>query len=386
MKPFLTTLILAVLLVREAAATTRERFQQQGTFAGLSLRIDDESAPAGSIVQVKVTVTEPKPISTGKGKIKVKGLSSIEGIALMNRDQDAVGIALVDGDEVTVTVRSASSLFGTSADYPILAVAGTVDPGASVGSKFPLTIQPDALKFVGPAGTDYPLEIKNGVLTVANVISISDVIPGSSLLPAGSVVSIRGTNFTPTTRLQLSETAVAQTRFISSNQIDLVLAQSADMHGLRIRARNDNSEATYFSYQRTRAMSPSSDPLLSGAVPLFAPHSSAAATVTLPRMRRGRPVARTGASSSSSAYGFAIQNLQKTPADATIELLDASGHPYAVNRFSVSPDRYLVRSLNETFGPVIAPSAIRMTSNVPLQFLGVIEDPPRTSVTPIPPD
>jgi hypothetical protein len=353
---------------------------------GLSLRINDEAAPAGSVVQIKIDVTEPKPISTGRGKVRIRGMASVQGIVLMNEGQDTYGLAMVDDGELTFSITSPSSLFGTPADYPILGIAGTVT-SASQGTSFPLTLDPTGLGFRDPSGAVYPTEIKDGRLTVAaNAVTIGDVSPGSSIVPRGGVVTISGTNFTPATRLQLSETSVLEQRFISSQRIDVVLGQTTNMHGLRIRARNDEkdnkSESEYFSYERTTPAGSTNDPLLAKVVPLFAPASYTTATVDLPARASSRGRRRSagpshGSSSGSSSNvtaGFALQNLQSSPATVSVELLDSAGHVYAINTISLEPDRYLVRELDEIFGSVAPPSAFRIRSNIPIHVLGLTAD------------
>ncbi|HEX9986325.1 MAG TPA: IPT/TIG domain-containing protein [Thermoanaerobaculia bacterium] len=355
---------------------------------GLSLRINDEAAPAGSVVQIKIDVTEPKPISTGRGKVRIRGMASVQGIVLMNEGQDTYGLAMVKDGELTFAITSPSSLFGTPADYPILGIAGTV-ASASQGTSFPLTLDPAGLGFRDPSGAVYPTEIKDGRLTVAaNAITIGDVSPGSSVVPRGGVVTISGANFTPATRLQLNETSILEQRFINSQRIDVVLGQTTNMHGLRIRARNDErdnkSESEYFSYERTTPSGSTSDPVLANVVPLFAPASYTTATVDLPgrassrgrRRSAGPSHGSAGGSSSSSntTAGFALQNLQSSTATVSIELLDGGGNVYATNTISLEPDRYLVRELGEIFGSVAPPSAFRIRSNIPIHVLGLTAD------------
>jgi hypothetical protein len=385
-----------------------------GAFAdgpGLSLRVTDEAAPAGSIVQIKVEVTEAKPISTGRGKIKIKGVAAASqvsalssnaqaaaasaSILLMNPGQDTYGLALVDGDDVTFSVTSPSSLFGTHLDAPILAISATV-PSASAGTRYPIELDASALGFRDPSGIVYPAEIQNGSVTVSNgAIAISNVTPGSSVVPAGGVVHISGVNFTPNTRLQLSEAAIVEQRFISSRQIDVVLGQTTNMHGLRIRARNDDkdnkSECVYFSYERTTSAGASNDPILGRVVPLFAPATYTTATIDLPKVaasgkRRSAGPSRGSGSGSNTTLGFALQNLQTSTATVTVELLDRAGNPYAINTISIGPDRYLVRELGEVFGPVAPPSALRIHSDRFIQVLGLTAERSAGSAAALPPD
>ena len=374
---------------------------------GLSLRVTDEAAPAGSIVQIKVEVTEAKPISTGRGKIKIKGVAAAgqvsalsseaaatnASILLMNPGQDTYGLALVDGDDVTFSVTSPSSLFGTHLDAPILAIAATV-PSASAGTRYPIELDASGLGFRDPSGIVYPAEIQNGSVTVSSsAISISDVTPGSSIVPAGGLVRITGSNFTPSTRLQLSEASIVEQRFISSHEIDVVLGQTTNMHGLRIRARNDEkdnkSECVYFSYERTTASGTSNDPVLGRVVPLFAPATYTTATIDLPKQtfgkRRAAGPSRGSGSGNATTLGFALQNLQTSTATATVELLDRAGNPYAINTISIGPDRYLVRELGEVFGPAAPPSALRIRSDRFIQVLGLTADRSNGSAAALPP-
>lgn len=362
---------------------------------GLSLRVNDEAAPAGSVVQIKIDVTEPKPISTGRGKIRTRGVENIVGIVLMNEGQDTFGLAMVDGEELTFAITSPSSLFGTPADYPILGIAGTV-AAAPAGATFPITLDPAGLGFRDPSGAVYPTEIKDGRLTVAaNAVTIGDVSPGSSIVPAGGVVRISGANFTPNTRIDLNETSILQQHFISSQRIDVVVGQTTNMHGLRIRARNDDkdnrSESEYFSYERTMPEVATSDPVLKKVVPLFAPTEYTSATIDFPgrpsarRRRAARPARGSGTSPAATSTGFALQNLKSSRATVTVELLDGSGHSYAINTVSLGPDRHVVREISDVFGVIAPPAALRIRSDIPIHMLGLTADPQSGSAAALPP-
>ena len=63
-----------------------------GVFPGVSLKIANEQVPPGGIAQVKLFVTEPRPISTAGGRFGFDGFDSIEGVALMSPGGDAMGV------------------------------------------------------------------------------------------------------------------------------------------------------------------------------------------------------------------------------------------------------------------------------------------------------
>src|SRR6267142_4916409 len=61
-------------------------------FPGVSLKIGQERVPPGGLAQVKLFVTEPRPISTGFASLDLDGLSEIVGIALTSPARDTLGV------------------------------------------------------------------------------------------------------------------------------------------------------------------------------------------------------------------------------------------------------------------------------------------------------
>lgn len=348
----------AVVIVAGTLALAAPGLGAQVPDAGVSVRITPETAPPGSIVQMKVLITEPKPITTGRGRLSFSGFDDIEGIALGSTD--SAGIAIVRGGEIAISILSPTATFGMDPDYAALTVAGRVPLDAPLGSRFPMTMDPAALQFIDPGGAVYPAEIKNGHLLVGNAMTIADVTPGSADLPAGATVSIFGSGFRPDTRVRLKETALAQVLYINPGQIDVVLADPTRMHGKAIRFRNpDGSEATYFSYQRTGRTGRSAHPVLRHVVPIFPMKTFAMGSVQL--------AART--------VGIAVQNLESTDTSVFAELLDGAGDSVATGLIEVPAHSYVVRTVSEIFGVRhSATRVVRLLSVSPVQMLGVDVD------------
>lgn len=172
------------------------------TAAGVSLSVSKETAPPGGMAQVKVYITEPKPISTGGGSFTFEAYESVEGIALMNELEDVTGVALVRGSQVAIRT-SPSATFGLDPDYPVLAVAGRVPADTPLGTKFPLSFNPATLQLADPAGNWYVIETKAGHLVAWPGVSIHDVNPGSAVVPRGGVVTLSGSGFDPRTEIIL---------------------------------------------------------------------------------------------------------------------------------------------------------------------------------------
>ena len=133
----------------------------------------------------------------------------------MSPDNDTYGVAQIDGSQLRFAVQSPTGTLGTNSDYPIFTVSLRVPAGASIGSISPVSIGGGGLRFLSPTGAVYPTEMKNGSVTVADGISIDDVNPGSADLQAGSVVSIAGRGFCPTTRVKFDSAKLSAVQLAS---------------------------------------------------------------------------------------------------------------------------------------------------------------------------
>ena len=342
-------------------------------FPGVSLSVSNETAPPGATTQVKISVTEPKPILTGGGSLSLSTFDSVFGIAIIAPGGDTFGVALERGTNIGLSVLSPSSNFGMNIDYPILTIAGRVPATAPIGAKFVLPIDAAAFHFLDSSGTAYPLETNPGQLTIGNGVAIGNVSPGSAVVQAGDVVTISGTNFVPNTTIVFKEAKLSQVRFVSATRIDVVPAQTVTMHGTTVIAKNpDGSQATYFSYERTHAMSASADPVMQFAVPLFPPKTAMTALIPLPAPKTG------------FTYGVALQNIDAAGAFAMMELVDGDGNALAVTAANLDPSTFLVRELSELFGPTPPNArAVRVTSSAPIQVMGIAADQNAGTADPI---
>jgi len=325
----------------------------------VSLKISHEVAPPGAITQVKVFVTEPKPITTGRMRASFDAFSGIEGIALAA--EDAAAIAVVRGTQVALSIVSPTASFAADPDYPVLTIAGRINAAAQAGKRFPIGFAPGALELVDPGGTVYPFEVKDGSVTAGGTLSLGDVIPGDADLPAGAVVTLFGTGFDLDTKVRLKDVLHEPALLVSPSRLDVVLAQPARMRSRSIRVKTRAAESQYFSYQRHYRAGTSAHEVLRDVVPVFA-----AATAAL------QSIAAAG-----SLAGIALQNPGEADIFVRAELLDASGASLATSTVDVPSQKYVVLAVSEVFGaldPNWHPAAIRLTSPAPIQALGVDVD------------
>jgi hypothetical protein len=338
----------------------------------VSLSVTKETAPPGSLTQMKVFVTEPKPISTGGGSLTFDSYDSIFGVSLASHSADSYGFAIVNGNNIKLSVISPSATLASTIDYPILTVVGRVAPTAALGTKFPMTLDPLSIQFYDTTGALYPIDVKQGFLVAGTSVSIGDVSPGSAVLPAGATVKITGTNFAPGTKFKFAEAGIAQQIFHDSTWIDVVLSAPANMHGMMIKASNpDGTADVYFSYQRTFPMPVlSADPVMQHAMPLVPPKSVLSATIALPV-----PAADT-------TYGVALQNLI-ADTTASVMLVNADGTT-ATTSVDVGVNKFVVREFSELFGTAPAPGAtIVVSSPSPIEVLGIAANQTTGTALPI---
>src|SRR5215472_9848355 len=72
----------------------------------ISLHIPDESAPPGGIVQMKLLVTEPSPVSSGGPRFAAFSGALVKGIELFNPTGDVSGVAMTGSSMVSVAYIS----------------------------------------------------------------------------------------------------------------------------------------------------------------------------------------------------------------------------------------------------------------------------------------
>lgn len=346
-------------------------------FTGISLRIGDQIQPPGGVVQMQVFLTEPKPISTGRGRLAMQQslIANIDGVSLISPSGDAAGAAVIGGTSVRLVCSVPSKTLGLVLDFPILTVTGNIRPDAAIGSTMPLSITPSNLVFLDPTGQPYPEEVKAGLLTIANNVSITDVSPGSVAIPAGAEVVIKGLNFTPTTTVKFKEVALNTTTYVSPTEIHVTVGAPVTMYGAEVTVTNpDGTQAVYYSFQRTTALGSSARALFNATLPIYENQFWTSAVY-------GLPVA-----SGTKYSGITVQNLQSTPTTTTVALVSSAGSVIGSRTFSLPPNRRVTRETAEyVAGVPPAGSYWRVRSSAPIQSLGLVGDDSTGIVSPVVP-
>lgn len=340
----------------------------------VSLFIPNESAPPGGLVQMKFMVTEPTPISTGGPIVNYDAgtFDGVWGIELFCPNGDVNGVAMINGQVVTTRYIASSGAQGT--DYPIMTMALHVRPDAVSGASTYFSLDPSSTWILGLLGAAALKPNPPATVSVGGSISITNVVPGGGILPAGAVVSIRGIGFQPKTQVQLNAIKFSSIELVSAEEIRFTLAETTNMTGQKIQVVNpDGSQDTYFSYLRGTPLGQSNQPLLASAVPVFS-----AMTFTTAVFNPVMPAAP------SQFTGLAIQNPGLTDTQVNVSLYSASNVLLGSSTMTIPSGYRLTREISElssgaapTFG-----SYVVITAGTPIQVFGFVGDNSAGTVTP----
>jgi hypothetical protein len=343
----------------------------------ISLHIPNETVVPGGIVQMKFMVTTPTPISSGGPRIRPFAVGvgvRVRGINVLNPTGDVAGVALISSSMVSISYIASTGAQGP--DYPIMTVALAIPTSTPVGTSMPFSLDPSSTWNLGFLGTASLKPMLPATITVGGSISITDIVPGGGLLPAGTAVSIQGIGFQPGSRVQLSGMSVASTSFISPSEIQFVLAQATEMSGKEIQVVNpDGSQATYFSYLRGIPLGQSNRALLSSALPIFST-----------RVLSSAVFASSVSLSANQFSGVALENSNLTPASVTFTLASADG-TLATSSIVIPSGYRLMRETSEVSEGIAPPpgSFLTVSSNIPIQMFGFQGDDSTGTVWPFTP-
>jgi hypothetical protein len=201
------------------------------------LRIGHETALPGAIVQIKLFLTEPKPISTGLFDVAAE-FGELAGVGVFSPSDDAYAVAWPTAGGIRLAAISTLSAFGLGqSDYPIVTLAVHVPATAPMGAILPVRIDPAAITLLSPNGNPYAVIVRDGSITVGTMPSVEDVVPGSAEVPAGGTITILGRDMAEGTRVQVDEAVTSQVSFVDPGRIEVTVSAPIVMHGREIKLR-----------------------------------------------------------------------------------------------------------------------------------------------------
>jgi hypothetical protein len=346
--------------------------QPNPPFPGLSLTIPDATIPPGQPYQLQLMVTEPKPVGKGSSAITVSSpvFGAGVGAAVNDPSGQACGVAVRTVDGFQLSVLSPNSTLGSNGDAAIVTLVVPVRPDAQAGLQVPVNLGSDAV-FLDGTGQPYPLQVSAGTLTIGGALSITEVIPEGELVPAGSMISILGTGFTPSMRVDFEGANVVSARFVSAQELDVTLDQDLLLDGVRMRLRTNTARVFFFPYLHTAEIGNSANPFVTAADPMFSRVTYTSASL---------PWTRT----SAVFTGLALQNPGANPAQVTLELLSSANAVLQTVSFPLPAKSKMTQDLLDFFAhPDASAVDVHIRSSQSIQLLGMQGDATSGSIQPI---
>jgi IPT/TIG domain-containing protein len=344
-----------------ATGTVATNTAGTGTTGTVTLRIPNETVPAGSMVQMKVLTTEVTPISGGRPSMGYDTtFSSVAGFGMFAPIGEIAGAAVISPNHVQIFYSGSSTL---TANYPILTVVLPVRPDAPVGTKAVFSLDPTSLWNFGTTGP-VTATSKPATVTVGGDTAINDVIPGEGVWPAGTIVTVKGVGFNAKTSLRVNDAGIKLWRVVSPTEIQFVLPQATNMRGLRITASGRNT-VTYYAYMRGITAQVSARTLLATTEPIFSVNARSVATF-------GPLAALPG----SQYHALALQNPHFLPAVVTVALHNADGTLNHQATRVLLPRNRLTLEVSELLDGVAPPpgSSVVVTSSLPIDAFRLLVD------------
>ncbi|MFN7980053.1 MAG: IPT/TIG domain-containing protein [Vicinamibacterales bacterium] len=342
----------------------------------MEVRTADETAVPGGVVQMKLEVTEPRPIFTGGGGWSFNDYDQFLGLAV-GGSPDSAAVGVMRGANLKVRMVAPSNDLA-QIDYPILVTALRVPSSLNVGHTTVVSLGIDS--FTGPGGAAIPTVPQPGIVTVAQGAWIGNVTPGSATVPAGGVITITGGGFTSGTVNTVTLKGTPSTfTVIDDNTIRVVPSRAVTMHGtevlMDVRSGNGNGgnrqSLSYYSYQRTTPIQFTKDALFSAVEPAFQRLSWHGAKVSFPVPTAGK------------AFGLSLQNTSGADSSLTVRLVNG-GAPAGSVVFSL-PENYRISiGVTDLFPQgCTAACSVHVAASSPVQVLGLLGDRPADAVDPV---
>jgi hypothetical protein len=338
------------------------------------VRVFNETIPAGGTVQIKLGLTNPRPIMGGSGDFYSSDLmDAFFGIAVFSPAGDAFGVAGVSNGKVSIHVVSPLASMGTS-DYPFVTIAGHVRGDAAAGSTMPLSVTGS---FLDPAGTTVALAPKPGVLTVGGSLAVHNIVPGGGVWPAGTVVRVLGAGFGKGTALNRASFKVSGWRIVSPSEIDLTLGEQVEMeHQFVMLSNPDKSTITYYAYLRGVETVASSVPIVASSMPMFP--GLTYSQMQIQQNSRGM--------NNNLVTALSLQNPNPTAAIVSLEAETPATGKIAETTITLAFGEKITRELGEFFGLQLNPgTTVKVRSSLPVQSVGFVADPGTGAVAPFVP-
>ena len=217
----------------------------------------------------------------------------------------------------------------------------------------PVLASASGVATVSATSPDSSVIVASGTVTVQGKLSVQKIYAGMGVMAAGTVVTVYGSGFTPSTTVAIDGVAIASAKFVSAGEIDLTLGGAAELVGKRARVTDSGVEFDYFCFQpndpTNSPLDPSFDSTVSKVQPLFP------------------LVAFNGAGNYNGYVGGVVemQNPNSTPATANLADVDVGAIGYTAE----TQETLTIPSGSWVIFPADPETSFQMTSDLPLRVV-----------------
>jgi hypothetical protein len=370
----------------------------------VGLAIANATVPPGGLLQVQVSLTEPKPILKGRQAVSFaaspvraaalaaplaftgsaaadaaaaassgSAFAGVRDVALFSPDGTASGVAVLASSGLQFFFRSPLTTFGTSTDAPVMTISMPVKPTAQHGEVTYLNLDPNSAQWLSPSATPYLVEFKPGQMTVGGALSVSDVQPGEGVVNPGGVVTVRGMGFDQGTKIQVNGATVQSLRLMSSTELQFTMAQPVNLRGRRIRVINRRNETvTYFPSRRMTLVGRSTHALVASSFPLYT-------------LRRWTIAYLHPVQGGNVFTAVALANPLASAATVSLRLHSKAGALLAARSLALPAGSQVVRDLAEIFpaGTPLSGTSLQIVASSPVQILEMRGDDASATMLPL---
>lgn len=350
---------------------------QAGKYKGLWLKVSDEAAPAGGVVQVQVSLTEPKPIIRTKMRLLFDGgvVNDVLSTGIFSPLGEASGTAIRYGDSIHVEVVSPGGDWGSDEDHPILTATVRLRPDADPSAASVFRVD-DASVFYTPSGAVYGIESNApGSVRTGGTLAINEVIPSGGVVEAGQPVVLIGEGFDAGTKVEIENASPVRAVFVSPTELLVFPAEALQLDVKRISVQTAVGETkSFYSTLNSATAYESGYDLVAAMEPLFSPRIYTSASIGLPPLQ-----------DEADFHGIAVQNPNASGVTVQVRLLSDSGDPIASTVFLLLGDERLTNALDDLFPGVdlTGASKIEITGSGAVQLMGLYGNFNEGSIRPL---
>jgi hypothetical protein len=176
------------------------------------LEISTETAPAGGFAQIKIYAAKPQAIPKGHIVVTLDAMffANSPVVGVFGANGDALGLATNNWPKLDVQFLSASAGIGQLAGLPVMVISVPVLATAN-GTMTVSATSPDSSVTA------------SGSVTVQGTLSVGRIPAGMGVVPAGTLVPITGTGFTPATTVTMDGVVIEQTNYLSPTEMEVTL-------------------------------------------------------------------------------------------------------------------------------------------------------------------